>query len=71
MTNDSENSSDRNEIAPDPTYVPAAVAMAITLMVWGILTHWVMSLAGVSLLTWALWKWMNEICNQWRRQDEQ
>ncbi|WP_425399288.1 hypothetical protein [Aeoliella sp.] len=58
------------ELPPDPTYVPVAMALGIAMLVWGILTHWVMSLAGAGLFVWALWSWMSEICHQWRRQDE-
>jgi len=49
----------------EPTYSPAALAMGITFMLWGILTHWSMSLIGVAVIVGALWSWMNEIRNSW------
>jgi len=48
-----------------PTYAPAALAMGITFMFWGILTHWSMSLIGVAVMVGALWSWMNEIRSSW------
>lgn len=49
----------------EPTYAPAALAMGITFMLWGILTHWSMSLIGVAVIVGALWSWMNDIRNSW------
>ena len=57
------------EMPPPPTYVPAAMAMAVTLSVWGILTHWSMSIVGVGLFVWALYQWMCEVCAVWRLED--
>ncbi|MCO6044326.1 hypothetical protein NG895_10450 [Aeoliella sp. ICT_H6.2] len=70
MTNEPSTATALDEVAPDPTYVPVAMAMGIALLVWGILTHWVMSLSGFALFVWALCTWMSEICEQWSRQDE-
>lgn len=49
----------------EPTYSPAALAMGITFLLWGILTHWSMSLIGSAVIVGALWSWMNEIRNSW------
>ncbi len=49
----------------EPTYSPAALAMGITFLLWGILTHWSMSLIGAAVIVGALWSWMNEIRNSW------
>ncbi|QDT98718.1 hypothetical protein [Gimesia aquarii] len=49
----------------EPTYAPAALAMGITFMLWGILTHWSMSLIGAAVIVGAIWSWMNEIRNSW------
>ncbi len=54
------------ESPPKPTYVPAAMAMGIMMVFWGILTHWTMSLGGSLLVVWALWTWMNEIHQAWK-----
>jgi len=50
-------------VIPRPTYAPAGLAMGIMMLFWGIMTHWTMSLAGVLLMGWALWTWINEIRN--------
>ena len=56
----------QDERPPRPTYVPAAMAMSIMFTVWGITTYWVMSVAGISLMTVSLWTWVNEIRRTWR-----
>ena len=48
-----------------PTYAPAALAMGIMFMSWGILTHWSMSVIGIAVIVGAIWSWMNEIRNSW------
>ncbi|MGI9474128.1 MAG: hypothetical protein ACR2NZ_21485 [Rubripirellula sp.] len=46
---------------PQPTYVPAALAMGIMMLLWGILTNWLMSLAGAVLMAWAIKAWISEV----------
>ncbi|QDT64944.1 hypothetical protein [Calycomorphotria hydatis] len=70
MSTDLYDSHNQQEAPPRATYAPVAMAMGITMAVWGILTHWLMSLSGICLFSWALWTWMSEICEQWGRQDE-
>ncbi|MCH9652703.1 MAG: hypothetical protein K0U86_00340 [Planctomycetes bacterium] len=60
-----ENTEQEIEQELEPTYSPAALAMGITFMLWGILTHWSMSLIGVAVIVGALWSWMNEIRSSW------
>lgn len=60
----------QEESPPQPTYAPVATAMGVTMLAAGILTHWTISLAGGALICWALWTWMNEICQQWGQSDE-
>ena len=55
---------------PDPTYVPAAMAMGISMTAWGTLTHWSMSLVGLGVFIWALSHWIQEICVEWRKADD-
>lgn len=49
------------EEIPEPTYVPAALAMGIMMLLWGILTNWLMSLAGAVLMAWAIKTWIREV----------
>jgi hypothetical protein len=53
------------EAPPRPTYAPATMALSIMFTIWGILTHWTMSLAGVGLLIFALGMWINEVRHEW------
>lgn len=53
---------------PRPTYVPAAAALGIMLLLWGFLTMWIMSVVGAGLLAWAVANWVHEIRYKWRVQ---
>ena len=44
-----------------PTYVPVALAMGIMMLLWGILTNWIMSAAGALLMIWAVAEWVKEM----------
>ena len=46
---------------PQPTYVPAAVAMGVMMLLWGILTNWIMSAAGALVMAWAVTGWVREM----------
>ena len=46
---------------PRPTYVPAALAMGIMMLLWGILTNWIMSAAGALVMVWAVTGWVREM----------
>ena len=46
---------------PQPTYVPAALAMGIMMLLWGILTNWIMSAAGAVVMVWAVAAWVQEM----------
>jgi hypothetical protein len=37
------------------------MAMGVMMLMWGILTHWFLSLVGASLMAWSLYTWMQEI----------
>jgi len=50
-----------NAEEPQPTYVPAALAMGIMMLLWGILTNWIMSAAGAALMMWAIAAWIGEM----------
>ena len=69
MSTERESEVERSEEVR-PTYAPAAVAMGVMMIAWGMLTHWTVSAFGAGLFAWALWNWMNEVCRQWRVRDE-
>jgi hypothetical protein len=52
--------------APEPTYAPFMLAVAVTMLFWGLATSPVMSVAGFVALAWALGTWITEIANDWR-----
>lgn len=51
---------------PRPTYAPAAAALGIMLAIWGFLTMWIMSVAGLGLFAWAMVAWIREIRLEWK-----
>ena len=59
--------SESTETPPRPTYVPAAMALSIMFTLWGITTHWLMSAAGLGLMTWSLYAWVREVRHAWRK----
>ena len=56
-----EQSGTAEDAAPRPTYAPAAMALGVMMLLWGIVTMWIMSAAGACLMAWSLWTWINEI----------
>ena len=49
---------------PRPTYCPAGMAMGAALIFWGIVTSWVILVAGFGLFTVMLGGWIAEICHE-------
>lgn len=56
------------ERAPEPTYAPAALALGLALLMWGVVTGWVTTLTGTVLVVWALGAWFAGIRADWRRE---
>lgn len=54
---------------PQPTYAPAAMALGIMMLLWGVTTMWIMSVAGIGVMTWALWMWINDIRLDWKKEN--
>jgi hypothetical protein len=49
------------EQLPRPTYFPAGLAMGTTFIFWGLITSWVIFLAGIGLFIATLAGWITEI----------
>jgi hypothetical protein len=49
------------EPLPQPTYWPAVLAFGIVLLVWGIVTTWMISGIGAILIALALAGWIGEL----------
>ncbi|MDG2383184.1 MAG: hypothetical protein P8N76_16060 [Pirellulaceae bacterium] len=54
-------STESTESAPAPSYAPAGMAMGIIMLMWGILTHWLMSAVGASVMIWSLYAWIYQL----------
>ncbi|WEK21577.1 MAG: hypothetical protein P0Y49_10555 [Candidatus Pedobacter colombiensis] len=52
------------EILPEPTYWPFFLAMGLAFMLWGLLTNWVILLAGSLVFIVALIGWINILRNE-------
>ena len=59
--NQSESEPTAVSVETRPTYAPVALALGIMFLFWGVVTLWVMSVAGGLLMIWALWTWINEL----------
>lgn len=46
---------------PEPTYWPMVLALGITLIMWGVVTTFLMSLVGLLMFIVALVGWINEM----------
>lgn len=46
---------------PPPTYAPAFLALGITFALFGIVSSYVFSAAGLILIVWSISKWIGEL----------
>lgn len=58
------------EPLPRPSFAPIAMSLGVLMLVWGILTHWSMSLFGIGVIVGSLFMWMDQVCQQWRALDD-
>ncbi|MEP6626394.1 MAG: hypothetical protein ABJA32_00370 [Ginsengibacter sp.] len=59
VQNQNENVKAKPEVLPEPTYWPFFLAMGLAFLGWGLLTTWLISLAGFIILVIALVGWIN------------
>jgi hypothetical protein len=52
------------EVIPPPTYWPFVLSFGATLMGFGVLTSYLISLAGIVLFVLAIVKWVGEMCRE-------
>lgn len=52
------------ETLPAPTIWPAAMGMGITLLSFGVVTSWIMSIAGFLLFVLSVWGWVEDLRNE-------
>lgn len=46
---------------PKPTYWPAVLALGTILLLWGVVTSWIISLIGLALFIVAITGWIREL----------
>jgi hypothetical protein len=51
----------RPEKLPRPAYWPFFLALGVSFLVWGILTSWIISVAGLVVMIIALMGWITEL----------
>jgi hypothetical protein len=49
------------EKVPDATFAPAFLALGITFLLFGIISSYVFSAAGLVLMVWSIGKWIGEL----------
>ena len=59
MDSQTEKVKAKPEVLPEPTYWPFFLAMGLAFLGWGLLTTWLISLAGFIILIVALTGWIN------------
>jgi len=47
-----------------PTYWPAGLGLGITFIFWGLVTSWVILIAGIGLGAACLAGWIKELCHE-------
>jgi Flp pilus assembly protein TadB len=59
------------EHIPAPTYWPAALALGITLFLWGLVSTVLLAISGLVIFAAALWNWIQEVRAEAEHQDRQ
>lgn len=49
------------EKVPKPTYMPATLALGVTVLFWGLVTTYLLSLVGLALIITAMFFWIGDI----------
>lgn len=52
------------EVLPKSTYTPFLLAFSITLLGWGLLSTWIISVAGLIGICIALYGWIKELLHE-------
>ena len=59
MNSNIEKVKAKPEVLPEPSYWPFFLALGIVFLGWGLLTTWLISLAGFIIMITALTGWIN------------
>lgn len=52
------------EILPKPTYMPFVFAFSLMLLGWGLLSTWIISIAGLIGICISLYGWIKDLLNE-------
>ena len=52
------------EVLPQPTYMPFLLAFSLLLLGWGLLTTWIISIAGVIGMAISIYGWIKELLHE-------
>jgi hypothetical protein len=58
----------RPEKLPEPSLWPPALALGVTLSLWGLASSWIISAVGLLLFAYALTYWIGEIRHERRKE---
>ncbi|HEY6954166.1 MAG TPA: hypothetical protein VI385_02930 [Flavisolibacter sp.] len=59
----------RPEVLPKPTYMPFLFAFSLMLLGWGLLSSWMISVAGVVGMGISIHGWIKDLLNEPGEQD--
>jgi hypothetical protein len=59
----------RPEVLPKPTYMPFLFAFSLMLLGWGLLSSWIISVAGVVGMGISIHGWIKDLLNEPGEQD--
>ena len=52
------------EILPEPTYVPFLFAFSLLLLGWGLLSTWIISVAGIIGISISIYGWIKQLVHE-------
>jgi len=56
------------EILPKPSYMPFVFAFSLLLLAWGLLSTWIISVAGLIGICISLYGWIKDLLHEQREQ---
>jgi len=52
------------EVLPKPTYVPFMFAMSLVFFGWGLISYWLITLAGLAGMCISIFYWIKTLINE-------
>ena len=54
----------RPEVLPEPTYMPFLMAFSLLLLGWGLLSTWIISVAGIIGIGISIYGWIKDLLHE-------